>query len=90
MADVSQLSRGVDYAALFKCLIYAGAAANFLHKFGGEHHLQRFQYYLDRCQTILREWRPLRPLGLLLAPRFRAARGVAPRQDIQERPAPSS
>jgi len=90
VAEISQLSRGVAYAALLKCLVYAGAAANFLNKFGGEHHLQRFQYYLDRCQAILREWRPLRPLGLLLAPRFRAARGVAPRQDVQERPAPSS
>ncbi|UCC69356.1 MAG: phosphotransferase [Armatimonadota bacterium] len=89
VAEIPQLSRGVAYAALFKCLVYTGAAANFLHKFGGEHHLQRLHYYLDQCQAILRQWRPLRPLGLLLAPRFRAARGVASHHGLHERPAPS-
>jgi len=73
-----ELERRVTYAALFKCLVYAGAAANFLDKFGGEHHLQRFHYYLDQCQRILRRWPSLRPLGRLLAPYFRAARGAAP------------
>jgi len=72
--DLEQLTRGVAYAALFKCLVYAGAAGNFLGKFGGEHHLQRFQYYLYQCQEIMQRWRPLRPLGQLLVPRFRAAR----------------
>jgi len=78
VAGSRQLARGVAYAALFKCLVYAGAAANFLAKFGGEHHLQRFHYYLDKCQIIMRQWSRLRPLGSLLAPRFRAARDAAP------------
>jgi len=73
-----RLDRAVAYAALFKCLVYAGAAANFLSKFGGEHHLQRFHYYADRCQDLLSRWPPLRPLGSLLAPRFRQARAAAP------------
>jgi hypothetical protein len=72
-----QLGRGVSYAAALKCLVYAGAAGNFLDKFGGEHHLQRFHYYLDRSQVILNQWPPLRPLASLLSPRFRAARGKA-------------
>ncbi len=74
-----QAPRAVAYAAAFKCLVYAGAAANFLDKFGGEHHLQRFHYYLQRCQAIMSRWPPLRPLGRLLAPRLRAARGATPR-----------
>ncbi len=89
VAEVPQLSRGAAYAALFKCLVYAGAAANFLHKFGGEHHLQRLHYYLHQCQAILQAWQPLRPLGLLLAPRFRAARGAASRRGLHQRPARS-
>jgi aminoglycoside/choline kinase family phosphotransferase len=76
-AATEQMERAVAYAALFKCLVYAGAAANFLEKFGGEHHLQRLHYYLGRCQWILNRRPPLRPLGLLLAQRFRAARGAA-------------
>ena len=75
-AGVEQMERAVSYAALFKCLVYAGAAGNFLDKFGGEHHLQRFHYYLERCQTTLGRWAPLRPLAALLNPRFRAARGA--------------
>jgi len=71
-----QLERGVAYAALWKCLVYAGAAANFLGKFGGEHHLQRLQYYLGTCQAITQQWPPLRPLSQILAPRFRAARAM--------------
>jgi phospho-N-acetylmuramoyl-pentapeptide-transferase len=71
-----QMERAVSYAALFKCLVYAGAAGNFLEKFGGEHHVQRFHYYLDRCQLTLNRWPPLRPLSLLLTPRFRAARSA--------------
>ncbi len=78
VAEGGQLERAVSYAALFKCLVYAGAAANFLDKFGGEHHLQRFHYYLDRSQAILSRWPPLRPLGILLESRFRAARSAAP------------
>ena len=78
VAAGDQLGRAVAYAALYKCLVYAGAAGNFLDKFGGEHHLQRFHYYLDRCQAILGRWPPLRPLGQLLAPHFRAARAPAP------------
>ena len=74
-----QAPRAVAYAAAFKCLVYAGAAANFLDKFGGEHHLQRFHYYLQRCQAIMSRWPPLRPLGRLLAPRLRAARAATPR-----------
>ncbi len=73
-----QLERAVAYATLFKCLVYAGAAANFLGKFGGEHHLQRFHYYLGRCQDVLGRWAPLRPLGSLLGPRLREARAAAP------------
>ena len=73
------LERAVAYAALFKCLIYAGAAANFLGRFGGEHHLQRFHYYLDQCQSLLGRWPPLRALGARLAPRVRAAKSAAPR-----------
>jgi phospho-N-acetylmuramoyl-pentapeptide-transferase len=73
------MPRAVAYAALLKCLVYAGAAGNFLEKFGGEHHLQRFHYYLDRCQDIMSRWAPLRPLGQLLGPRFRAARGAGAR-----------
>ena len=86
---VDQLERGVDYAALFKCLVYAGAAVHFLGKFGGEHHLQRFHYYLDQCQTITTRWPPLRPLGALLVPRLRAARNAAPRRAVTTPPAPS-
>ncbi len=74
LPEPEQLSRGVAYAALFKCLVYAGAAANFLGKFGGEHNLQRLDYYLDQCQGIMQRWRPLRPLSQLLGPRFKAAR----------------
>jgi phospho-N-acetylmuramoyl-pentapeptide-transferase len=81
VAGSRQLSRGVAYAALFKSLVYAGAGANFLGKFGGEHHLQRLHYYLDKCQAIMYQWPPLRPLGLLLAPRFRAARDAAPHRE---------
>ncbi|HUU53296.1 MAG TPA: phosphotransferase [Armatimonadota bacterium] len=80
--EADQLARGVAYAALFKCLVYAGAAANFLGKFGGEHHLQRLNYYLDRCESIMQHWHPLRPFGQLLAPRFRAARDVIPQDGI--------
>ena len=83
------IDRGVAYAALFKCLVYAGAAANFLEKFGGEHHLQRFRYYLDRCQAILNRWPPLRPLGILLGRRLRAARAAASRRRAPARPQPS-
>ncbi len=74
---IEDLARGVAYGALLKCLVYAGAAANFLGKFGGEHHLQRLQYYLEKCESIMGRWRPLRPLGQMLAPRFSAAREVA-------------
>ncbi len=87
---IAELRRGVAYAALFKCLVYAGAAANFLHKFGGEHHLQRFHYYLDRCEGTLRRWPPLRPLGALLLSVFRAARDTAPHGEAHPRPAASS
>jgi aminoglycoside/choline kinase family phosphotransferase len=74
-----QMERAVSYATLFKCLVYAGAAGNFLDKFGGEHHLQRFHYYLERCQAILNRWPPLRPLAMLLTPRFRSARSATSR-----------
>jgi len=76
----SQIDRGVAYAALFKCLVYAGAAANFLDKFGGEHHLQRLHYYLNRCQAIVSRWPGLRPLRMVLGPRLRAARWAAGRR----------
>jgi len=89
VAGGAELSRGVAYAALFKCLVYAGAAANFLDKFGGEHHLQRFRYYLDRCQTILPRWPPLRPLGHLLAGRFRGAQELALGGSVRPRAGPS-
>ena len=89
VAGGNQLLRGVAYAALFKCLVYAGAAANFLEKFGGEHHLQRFHFYLDQCQAVMHRWRPLRPLGLLLEPRFRAAQRALPHQASHERSEPS-
>ncbi len=72
------LERAVSYAALFKCLVYAGAAANFLDRFGGEHHLQRFRYYLEQSQRIMQRWPTLRPLGQLLARDLRAARAAAP------------
>ncbi len=74
-----QFERAVAYAALLKCLTYAGAAANFLGKFGGEHHLQRLQWYINTSQAIMQRWPPLRPLAQLLALRFRAARAVATR-----------
>ncbi len=76
----SQIDRGVAYAAFLKCLVYAGAAANFLDKFGGEHHLQRLHYYLNRCQAIIRRWPGLRPLRTVLGPRLRAARWAAGRR----------
>jgi phospho-N-acetylmuramoyl-pentapeptide-transferase len=76
----TQTDPAVAYAALVKCLVYAGAAANFLGKFGGEHHLQRFHYYLGRSQAILRRWPNLRPFELALGPRLRAARAAAPRR----------
>ena len=77
LPEPEELERGVAYSALFKCLIYAGAAANFLGKFGGEHHLQRFHYYLEQCQQLAQRWAPLRPLGTLLQPRLRAAKHAA-------------
>ena len=77
LPEPEELERAVAYSALFKCLIYAGAAANFLGKFGGEHHLQRFHYYLDQCQQLTQRWAPLRPLGALLQPRLRAAKNAA-------------
>jgi aminoglycoside/choline kinase family phosphotransferase len=76
LAAREEFERGVAYAALLKCLGYAGAAANFLAKFGGEYHLQRLHHYLNTCQALMQRWPPLRPLGQLLAPRFRAARGT--------------
>ncbi len=79
VAEARALGRAVSYAALFKCLVYAGAAANFLGKFGGEHHLQRFHYYVGLCHTIVQQWGPLRPFGSLLVPRLRAAGSGAPR-----------
>jgi phospho-N-acetylmuramoyl-pentapeptide-transferase len=72
-----ELARGVAYATLLKCLVYAGAAANFLGKFGGEHHIHRLRYYLEKCDSLMGRWGPLRPLGRILAPRFGAAREVA-------------
>jgi phospho-N-acetylmuramoyl-pentapeptide-transferase len=86
VGGAGELPRAVSYATLFKCLVYAGAAANFLDKFGGEHHVQRLRYYLDRCQRILARWPPLRPLGLLLEPHFRAARATGPHQRPHFRP----
>jgi aminoglycoside/choline kinase family phosphotransferase len=77
--SVDQTERAVSYATLFKCLVYAGAAGNFLDKFGGEHHIQRFHYYLQKGQAILNRWPPLRPLAMLLTPRFRAARSATSR-----------
>jgi phospho-N-acetylmuramoyl-pentapeptide-transferase len=76
LAAREEFERGVAYAALLKCLGYAGAAANFLAKFGGEYHLQRLHHYLNTCQGLMQRWPPLRPLGQLLAPRFRAARAT--------------
>ncbi len=81
-AESGGFERGVAYATLLKCLIYAGAAANFLGKYGGEHNLQRLHYYLETCQTIMQQWPAVRPLAHLLAPRFRAARAVAGRASV--------
>jgi phospho-N-acetylmuramoyl-pentapeptide-transferase len=85
-AGEQELQRRVAYATLFKCLVYAGAAANFLEKFGGEHHLQRFRYYLQQCQQTMQRWRALRPLGLLLASRFQQARAAAASSRTFSRP----
>jgi phospho-N-acetylmuramoyl-pentapeptide-transferase len=71
--------QGVAYAVLFKCLVYGGAAVHFLDRFGGEHHVQRFLYYLDQCETVLGEWDGLRSLAMLLSPHLhRARQAVAP------------
>ena len=76
LPEPEDFERAVAYAALFKCLIYAGAAANFLGKFGGEHHVQRFHYYLEQCQSLTSRWPALRPFGALLLPRLRAAKSA--------------
>ncbi|MFB3882680.1 MAG: phosphotransferase [Armatimonadota bacterium] len=78
-----QFERGVAYAAVWKCLVYAGAAANFLGKFGGEHNWQRLNYYLDAYQAIAQQWAPLRPLSQILASRFRAVRAMRPAASAQ-------
>jgi phospho-N-acetylmuramoyl-pentapeptide-transferase len=41
-----------DYAALFKGLTYAGAAANFARKFGAEAWLGRLRWYLDDWSAV--------------------------------------
>jgi aminoglycoside/choline kinase family phosphotransferase len=85
LAARDEFERGVAYAALLKCLGYAGAAANFLAKFGGEYHLQRLHHYLSTCQALMQRWPPLRPLAQLLAPRFRAVRAIATRAGVSAR-----
>jgi phospho-N-acetylmuramoyl-pentapeptide-transferase len=80
-----QFERGAAYAALLKCLVYAGAAANFLGKFGGEHNIQRLHYYMNTSQAIMQRWPPLRPLAQLLGARFRAARAVSGRGSVPAR-----
>ncbi|MBN1458283.1 MAG: phosphotransferase [Armatimonadetes bacterium] len=89
MQTRDDFARGVAYAAVFKCLVYAGAAAHFLGKFGGEHHLQRLTYYLNRCEMLMKHWHPLRPLGSLLAPHFQSAQQVFPRRSVSTSGEPS-
>jgi phospho-N-acetylmuramoyl-pentapeptide-transferase len=71
--------RALDYASFFKGLFYAGAAANFHRKFGGEFHLQRLGWYLRDLEEILSRHPPLGPLRRLLAPHLGAVGRAAAR-----------
>ena len=62
-----------DYAALFKNLFYAGAAANFYRKFGGQVHLRRMEWYLRDCTALMARHDQLRELRRLLEPTLQRA-----------------
>lgn len=55
-----------DYAALFKGLFYAGAAANFARKFEDRAWLARLRWYLSDWQAVAARYPGLAELGRLL------------------------
>jgi len=55
-----------DYAALFKGLFYAGAAANFARKFEDPAWLARLRWYLNDWQRVATRYPGLAELGQLL------------------------
>jgi len=67
-----------DYAACFKNLFYAGAAANFYRKFGGHVHLRRMEWYVQDCLVLMGRHESLRRLHELLAATLERALSWAP------------
>ncbi|UCH33010.1 MAG: phosphotransferase [Armatimonadota bacterium] len=59
-----------DYAALFKGLFYAGAAANFWRKFDDEAWLTRLRWYLKDWQAVAARYPGLAEVGHMLRSRF--------------------
>jgi phospho-N-acetylmuramoyl-pentapeptide-transferase len=66
--------RALPAALFFKNLCYAGAAANFYRKFGGEHHLQRLEWYLRESREVARGELGLTSLGDWLEQRLQEMR----------------
>jgi phospho-N-acetylmuramoyl-pentapeptide-transferase len=59
-----------DYAALFKGLFYAGAAANFARKYGDGAWIARLRWYLRDWQRIAARYQGLEELGDVLRSRL--------------------
>jgi aminoglycoside phosphotransferase (APT) family kinase protein len=59
-----------DYAALFKGLFYAGAAANFARKFGDDAWIARLRWHLSDWQAVASRHADLEGLGHLLRTRL--------------------
>ena len=59
-----------DYAAIIKDVVYAGAAANFHRKFGGEEHRGRVAWYLDDADALMARYPALAGLRAMVRGRF--------------------
>jgi hypothetical protein len=59
-----------DYAAIIKDVVYAGAAANFHRKFGGEEHRGRVAWYLDDADALMARYPALAGLRAMVRARF--------------------
>jgi phospho-N-acetylmuramoyl-pentapeptide-transferase len=66
-----------DFAALFKSLCYAGAAANFARKFGDDVWIGRLRWYLGDWQRVAARYHGLEQLGELLRSRLSRLMGDA-------------
>lgn len=67
-----------DFAALFKGLFYAGAAANFARKFGAEAWIGRLRWYLADWERVAARYRGLAEVGELLRSRLARLIGNGP------------